>query len=344
MDLPRHQKLTRRHLLCLLGSAVLAAPLASWADPAPSKGVKLYGRSYIDLSKIAAQLGMKFSLSKNKREATLSSRWTKLVFKGDSRLVTLNGYKLYLGHAVAANKGKMYLGALDHDKAIKPLLTPQVFSRKPQLRTIVIDPGHGGKDPGCTNKNLGLVEKKLTLDTAQRLKKELQRRGYRVYLTRETDKTLPNAHRSAFANKKNADLFICLHYNSVNARSVKGIETYAFTPQNQPSTARSKLSSSDRRSYSGNINDAWNVLSGFYVQRQLIKNMRSTDRGLKRARFSMMTGLKCPGLLIEGGFFSHYEEAKQIKQSSHRNRLAATIMEGVVAYHKTLTRISNPKV
>ena len=84
------------------------------------------------------------------------------------------------------------------------------------------------------------------------------------------------------------------------------------------------------------------MLAGFYVQRQMIKSMGGVDRGLKRARFSMMIDLQCPGILVEGGFFSHYEEAKKIKTTAHQMRLAEAIAEGISNYHKTLNRISNP--
>jgi N-acetylmuramoyl-L-alanine amidase len=263
-------------------------------------------------------------------------------FKKDSRLLLLNNYKIYLGYAVAQHRGKLYLSTHDFDKAIKPLLTPQVFTDVPNLKTIVIDPGHGGRNPGCINKNLGMVEKDLTLDLSMRLKAVLESRGYRVFLTRDSDRTVENGNRPLFANRVKADLFVCLHFNSVESRSVKGIETYTFTPKNQPSTARSRLVDEDRKAFPANDDDPWSTLSAFYVQRQLMKTMGGVDRGLKRARFSMMIDLQCPGFLVEGGFFSHYEEARKIKTIHHRIRLAEAIADGISTYHKTLNRISNP--
>ena len=180
-----------------------------------------------------------------------------------------------------------------------------------------------------------MVEKDLTLDLAFRLKTLLERRGYRVFLTRDSDRTVENRNRALFANKVKADLFVCLHFNSVQSRSVKGIETYTFTPRNQPSTARSRLIDEDKKLFPPNAHDAWSILAGLYVQRQLIKTTGWVDRGLKRARFSMMLDLQCPGILVEGGFFSNYEEARKIKTISQRVRLSEAIANGILTYHET---------
>ena len=326
-------------LICLIG---WCAPFVYADPPLARPDVTLFNTPYIDLNKVAGQLGMKLSVSKNKEEGVLSSRWTRVRFKKDSRLMVLNGYKVYMGFAVALHRGKLYLSTHDFDKSVKPLLTPQVFTSVPKLRTIVIDPGHGGKNPGAINKNLGMVEKELTLDLARRLKSVLESRGYRVFLTRNKDQTVDNGNRPLIANRYKADLFVCLHFNSVGSRSVQGIETYTFTPQNQPSTARSRLVAEDRKAFPSNRYDPWSTLSAFYVQRQLMKTMGGVDRGLKRARFSMMLDLQCPGFLVEGGFFSHYEEARKIKTINHRIRLAEAIADGIGTYHKTLNRISTP--
>jgi N-acetylmuramoyl-L-alanine amidase len=317
--------------------------VATFGDPPlPTPDVTLFKTPYIELGKVAGQLGMKYQLSKNKIDGVFSSRWTKVRFKKDSRLILLNNYKIYLGYAVALHRGNLYLSTHDYDKAIKPLLIPQVFTDVPNLKTIVIDAGHGGKNPGCINKNLGMLEKDLTLDLARRLKRLLESRGFQVFLTRDSDRTVDNSNRALFANRVKANLFVCLHFNSVESRSVKGIETYTFTPKNQPSTARSRLVDEDLKAFPANEDDPWSTLAGFYVQRQMIKSMGGVDRGLKRARFSMMIGLQCPGFLVEGGFFSHYEEAKKIKTVNHRIRLAKAIADGISTYHKTLIRISNP--
>jgi N-acetylmuramoyl-L-alanine amidase len=328
-------------MLGLLGLS--AFPFSSFSDPPLARpDITLYNTAYIDLAKVAGQLGMKYSLSRDLVDGVFSSQWTKVRFKKDSRLLLLNDYKIYLGFAVAYHKGRLYLSIHDLDKTIRPLLTPQVFTNRPQLKTIVIDPGHGGKNPGCINKSLGMIEKDMTLDLSRRLQRLLESRGYTIHLTRDSDITVENRNRALFANRMKADLFVCVHFNAVESRSVKGIETYTFTPRNQPSTARSRMVEEDRKAFPANGFDAWSTLSAFYVQRQMIKSLGGIDRGLKKARFSMMIDLNCPGFLVEGGFFSNFEEASKIKTVKHRIRLAEAITQGITTYHKTLQRISSP--
>ncbi|MDA0347418.1 MAG: N-acetylmuramoyl-L-alanine amidase [Verrucomicrobia bacterium] len=337
----RHLVSRRDWLLGLSGCASFS--LSSFGDPPPTRpDFTLYNTPYVDLAKVAGALGMKYQLSNDLKDGVFSSQWTKVRFKQDSRLLLLNNYKIYLGYAVALHQGRLFLSTHDFDKAIKPLLTPQVFTDVPSLKTIVIDLGHGGKNPGCINNALGMIEKDMTLDLSKRLQQLLESRGYRVYLTRTTDQTVENGNRPLFASKMKADLFVCLHFNAVESRSVHGIETYTFTPKNQPSTARSRLVDEDRKAFPANRDDPWSTLSGFYVQRQMIKTLGGVDRGLKKARFSMMIDLQCPGFLVEGGFFSNFEEAKKIKTVSYRTRLAEAVMQGITTYHKTLSRISNP--
>jgi len=327
-------------LLLLFSVFCWAGVIPVSAKPAPTQSdIVLGGVGYVNLESVAGRLGMRYRVSEGGKRVTVSSRWTTLSFETKSRAMSLNDYLIYLGSPVASYKGKAYLSVLDYDKTIQPLLIPQLHDPIPELRTIVIDAGHGGKDPGCNNSKLGLVEKKLSLDVAYRLKKELEQRGYRVVLTRTDDRFIPLSERSRLSRKHNADLFISLHFNAVGSRTVNGLETYVFTPQNQPSTVRGKLKASDKEGNRSNVQDAWNALAGFYVQRQLVKSTGAVDRGLKRARFAVLKDQQCPSMLVELGFVTHYEEARKIKGTAYRIELARAIANGVSTYHKTLKRI-----
>lgn len=321
--------------VCLPQSGGLEAEL-----PPNQTDAVLYERPYIELRTVAGKLGMRYQQSRDRKDGTLSSRWTTLKFSENSRVMLFNNFKVYLGYAVAGRKGKLYLSNLDMNKVIRPLLTPQVFTSKPRLKRIVLDPGHGGRDPGCMNDELGMKEKDMALDLALKLKDILQARGYQVLMTRHSDRYVELSNRFKYANDVNADLFLSLHFNSVPKPSVHGIETYVFTPLGQPSTYRSKLNATDLKRRPANRWDSWNTLAGFNIQRQLVQSIGGVDRGLKQARFSMLSGLNCPGLLVEGGFFSNRTEAKKIQSSWHRKKLAEAIAKGVDAYHDTLKKIS----
>lgn len=317
-------------LLGLAATALIALPTRT-----------LHGEAHVSLDDVAGGLGMKLRWAEPGRVVRLESQWTQLEFTKDQRTFELNGIVVYLGRPVAATAGKLWIQERDYERTIQPILTPQVFSAPPALRRIMIDPGHGGKDPGTMNSGLRLTEKHLALDLAKRLERLLKAQGYEVLLTRTTDEFIELTDRSAKANKWNADLFVSLHFNAVDAASVAGAETYAFTPQFDASSARSKETSSDQKFFPANNQDVWNVLAAFYVQRELISDLRTNDRGVKRARFLMLRDLDCPGILIEGGFVTNDREGRNIGSAAYRQKMAVSIAEGILTYQRTLQRLRN---
>ncbi|WOO42669.1 N-acetylmuramoyl-L-alanine amidase [Rubellicoccus peritrichatus] len=301
---------------------------------------ELHGSTYVSLPKIASQLGMKLQWIQPQKEVELKSKWTTLRFELHQRHFFLNGRKVALGNPVALSRGQLFISQRDIQKTLQPLLTPQIFAESsPKLYHIVIDPGHGGHDPGAENRKLRVNEKSTTLDLAKRMKKKLERLGYKVTLTRDTDKFISLGERPAIANRVKADLFISLHFNAVASSKVKGLETFAMTPAGHPSSSQSNMTSSARRTYPGNKNDTWNVLAAYYLQSAMLKNHKQTDRGVKRARFAVLKNLNCPGVLVEGGFVTHPTEGKNIGSAAYREKLADSLVEGILTYQKTLNRV-----
>jgi len=224
----------------------------------------------------------------------------------------------------------------DYDTVLAPLFwTPPPGSRRPTR--ILLDPGHGGKDPGFVNRDLGLEERHLTLDTARRVAARLRAAGLDVAMTRERDVFVELADRSAMAAKAKADLFVSLHYNAAGAASAAGAETFCLTPAGQFST-NDPSNRGKTAAEPGNRFDALNLRAAYAVHRSLVTSLRSPDRGVKRARFSVLTDLSCPGLLIEAGFLSNRAEATRLAQESHRDRLAQAIADGILAYAAALPR------
>lgn len=304
--------------------------------------ITVVGNAYTSLSSIASRLGMELTWldrSGEDKKVRLKSEWTTLDFTLHQRSFDLNGIRVFLGNPVAERNGSLYISELDFQRTLAPILTPQIFNPVPRLRHIVIDPGHGGHDPGTQNTALKLQEKNLVMDLSRRIKTILEAEGFRVSLIRETDVYIAPAERAARANQMGADLFLSIHFNATTSASVSGIETFAYTPAFQPSTSRASLNSSDRRRYPANNMDPWNILLGFYIQRQLLADLQGNDRGLKRARFAALRDLECPGVLIEGGFLSNTREAKNIGWSAYRQRMAQSIADGVLTYHRALQRL-----
>lgn len=335
---PRH-----RQRACLAGWTGLKScllVLAACLSASPAGGADIGGNEYIALATVAGRFGMEWTEAQDNRSGEMSSKWTRVTFEIDRREIELNGTRLHLGFPIAERWGKLYMSESDVTHLLQPILTPQVFGTPPVPDLIVLDPGHGGSDPGAENATLKLREKSLALDLAKRTRKALEKRGYRVRLTRDIDTFINLSKRPEMANDWQADLFLSLHFNASTKADVMGLETFAFTPPFQPSTARSSLHASDRKTYPGNANDAWNTLLGFYLQREMLVATGGRDRGLKRARFTVLRDLEMPGLLVEAGFLSHPVEGRNSGSGAYRDRIAEAVAEAVDVYKLTARRLS----
>lgn len=308
--------------------------------PLGAHALEVNGTEYIRLTEVAGKLGMRTSWLEKGRQLRLESNWTRMDFEVHKREMLLNGLRVHLGYPIVESHGRLYLSESDLANQIRPILTPQLSGPPPALRHIILDPGHGGKDPGAENLAVGLREKSLTLDLARLLQRRLEAEGFRVTLLRQDDRFIELKERSQMANRLRGDLFVSLHFNASGKGSVQGVETYVYTPVMQPSTSRAKLHSSDRKSYPGNRNGDWNTLLAYYVQRSLAEQLEVTDRGLKRARFTVLEDLQMPGILVEGGFVTNPVEGRNIGSRGYRDRIAAALVEGILVYQKTLGRLS----
>jgi N-acetylmuramoyl-L-alanine amidase len=297
------------------------------------------GRSYIDLATLGGRLGMKAYWLSGNKTFRLRSQWTNIDIGKGKRILYLNSIPIYLGFPTIESSSRLYMAKADYQHVLQPILTPQAFPEKPALRRIIIDAGHGGKDGGAKNDAYRLQEKDLTLDVSRRLKSMLERRGYEVVMTRDSDDFIPLERRPQIANRAKGDLFISIHFNAASRTTAEGYETFALTPQYQASSKYSEPGRGDSRRYDGNDQDPWNTLLGYHVQRSLVQTMGGTDRGLKRARFLVLKHLDCPGVLLELGFVSNPETAHKVRASSFRQSLAQSLYDGIIQYHKRLQRI-----
>ncbi len=307
----------------------------SWGRPGP----RIKGIEYVGLKEVSGKLGMKRNWLDRREKMLLQSEWTRMEFEVHKRDIRINKVRVFLGFPVTYHRSDLHISRLDLVETIYPILTPQIASPVPNLRRIAIDAGHGGKDPGTQNAKLGLIEKHLVLDVSRRLGSILEAKGYEVMFTRERDRFLELTERSRNANRRKVDLFLSIHLNGVDSARVGGAETYAFTPKNQPSTRNTKVGSSARKYYSGNRNNTWNTLIAFYVQDEMIRQLGTEDRGVKRARWTVLRDLSCPGIMIEAGFLTNPAEGRKIKTAAYRQRIAETVADGVFRYRKTLDRL-----
>ena len=327
--------LTRILALSLLTLSLVVQPLgaAQKASPKPTT-------SYLSIPTLASSVGMEVRKTTDGKHLhyTVSSRWCRVEFDEGKRMCAVNGVRMQLSRSILEQRGALYISNSDYRKMIEPLILPQNFRPAPKLKTIMLDPGHGGNDSGAENKAQKVKEKNLTLDLALKLKDELEDRGYTVYLTRNKDRFIELDNRPGLANKKNADLFISLHFNASTDSKVHGVETYILPPYGQPSNSGNDGGDSV---LPGNKYDPWNIIAAYYVQRELTSNVGTLDRGLRRARYAVLRPLTCPGMLIESGYLSNQAECYKLSTDTYRSKLARSIANAVDAYGKTLKRVSD---
>jgi len=233
-------------------------------------------------------------------------------------------------------------------------------SLKPKSFLIVLDPGHGGKDPGAVGK-LGTREKDLNLAIAKKLAQKLERVGYRVLLTRERDEFVSLKERVDFANKHKADIFISIHNNASreNPRAV-GFETY-FLAEGRTDLERAQALKENEalRMEEGNnpfLNDELSLILSDLAQTEFLKESEElacaiqdaadlylglANRGVKQSGFYVLRGALMPAVLVEGGFLSNRREEKLLRQEKTQERIAEAIFRGVknflFSYEKKIT-------
>ncbi|MBI5638166.1 MAG: N-acetylmuramoyl-L-alanine amidase [Nitrospinae bacterium] len=223
-----------------------------------------------------------------------------------------------------------------------------------KTRTIVIDPGHGGKDPGAIGRG-GLREKDVALDIALRLEKLLKTNcNCRVLLTRSTDIFIPLEERTAFANTNDADLFISIHANSSKKRNVSGVETYFLSPARSKDEGyvAAQENMMNMESDNEDTNDLAFILYDMQstdkinessrmaamVQHAVVKGLkpghRPYDHGVKQAMFYVLHGARMPSVLVETSFISNAKEEKLLRNAAYRQKIAEGIADGVTDYRR----------
>lgn len=294
-----------------------------------------YGRpNYVRLNEWARANVFSVHWLERDRTLELDGRGARLVFnvdsRSDARKAQLNGVQVWLAFPVLYQNGIPWISQTDLAQTIGPILGPPSNPPGIKVRTICIDPGHGGNDPGYQVGSND--EKKYTMLLAQEVRGELKAAGFNVVLTRTTDVKIPLEERPAIAHRAGADLFISLHFNaSETARNeVRGTEIFCCTPAGAPSTNAG--GEGDKRWVEGNRRDEKNVVLAYKMQQSYTRNLGVEDRGVKRARFEVLREATMPAILIEGGFMSHPAEGKKIYDPAYRKQMAHAIVEGVLAY------------
>ncbi|MFB0525854.1 MAG: N-acetylmuramoyl-L-alanine amidase, partial [bacterium] len=236
-------------------------------------------------------------------------------------------------------------------------VAPAEEAKRSRVRTIVIDPGHGGKDPGAIGPR-GTKEKDVVLKIAHKLAKELHNNlKVRVILTRYHDIFLPLADRTAIANQQKANLFISIHCNASLKSRTKGFEIYFLSEEASDEEAQAvanmenAVMALEERTEEKNelssilwslaMNEFMNESSELcsLVSSKVDNHIGSVDnRGVKQAGFTVLRGAKMPAILLEVGFISNRSEARKLKTSKFQKELVESICAGVKEYKELVER------
>ena len=260
-----------------------------------------------------------------------------------SKTALLNNAECWLGFAPKLIQGQPHIHTLDVQKNLQPLLL-SVPDLPVRSRTVVLDPGHGGEDPGTKSVLLDRYEKEFTLDWARRLRTLLLAQGWQVFLTRTNDTDLSLANRVKVADDVEADFFISLHFNSASTNVKQaGLETYCLTPAGMPSNLTRNYPDDVKETFPNNAFDVQNIQLSAQLHRAVLEITKRPDRGLRRARFlGVLRGHHRPAVLIEGGYLSNPQEARLIADSTYRQKLAqgvANALKRLIPHDpSTLTR------
>ena len=228
-----------------------------------------------------------------------------------------------------------------------------------KLDAVVLDAGHGGKDPGAMSK-YGVKEKDVVLDITKRVGRLLESNtNIKVVYTREEDVFIPLKRRAEIGNENNGKVFISIHANANNNRNIKGFETYLLSPgksedavsvaQRENSVIQLEELKNDYEELSGEGLIMATMAQSIFmkesedlaaiIQMELDKQLTTPNRGVKQAGFYVLVGASMPSVLIEVGFLSNAMEEKSLKRANHRQKIAQGIYEAIKSFKESKEKL-----
>ena len=289
---------------------------------------KAYGKKYVYLKDVAKYYGM--HIITTQKGCELRSQYSALGVTFQKRGARFNGMKINLLNAPFLKKGEPMISEVDFLSFLDPLLREGALTHG-KVKTIMIDPGHGGKDCGAIGRRY--KEKDIVLKISQKLRHFLQSKGYKVLLTRSNDKFPTLLDRTEMCSKYKPDLFISIHCNAAATKSASGIETFCITPAGSASTSDIKPSYKKEKGNAFNKNSARLAVE---MQKQLLKETNAHDRGVKHARFFVLKNSSSPGVLIEAGFLSNLSEESKLGSNGYQTKIAKAIANAIIIYTKAV--------
>ena len=332
-------------------------------SPVYNEAVMINNTEYLPLLRFSNYYELDWGWDLVAQRIKLEKGKKNVILRTGSSLALVNGAERDLGCPVEYINGTAYIPLTSAS-----YLTEKVFRLeekraapigKHRIKIVVIDPGHGGKDPGAVSR-YGTREKNIVLDVSKRLKKYLEASGLKVYLTRNRDVFISLRKRPAFAERKKADLFISVHANAASGRrgrAARGFEVFYLSDATNDTARAHAAAENASLKYEEAVTDNKGshkdptlcdlILSenrkeskdlAKYMASVTAEKLSMRKRGAKGARFAVLKGASMPAVLVEVGFLTNKSEESRLKQSSFREKIAKAIAQSILVYKNEYER------
>ncbi len=343
-------------LLPVITSSLFLVPAITVRGPVAqirSRTIRHRDTLYIPVAAIARAYGLILA-EEDGESFVFSSRDCRLELRPGNREAIINGEIVEMSGPADWVDGRLavpiYLALLTLPSKFPPGEIP-LLPPPPEGIRIMLDPGHGGIDPGAISES-GLREKDVVLEITRKVKDLLEIKGYGVFITRNKDRFISLRKRARMANRRKADLFASIHANAAVNHLARGTETFYYAPASDPlARALAVLENAVLRLESpgnpGNSHDSPqggksngrlsnSIHAARSVQKRISKVTTCPDRGIKAAEFYVLKKTTMPSILVETGFLSHSGEGKLLADSNYRARMARAIARGISDYIESL--------
>lgn len=305
--------------------------------------------SYIPLKSICDSYGIECDYDSVSQVITMSKGHVEARALAGSEMVIVNGRQVQLSAPVERRDNLIVVPPDFNARVVGDFVTARAVVHE-KYRKIVIDAGHGGKDPGAIGYS-GAHEKDVVLDISRRLQRNLERNGFEVEMTRDRDEFLSLEKRTEIASRSGADLFVSIHANASESRGVQGIEVYTlrelnYSEKNEPQRQRNHWLMFDTLNmnktdpvvkdivedmlFNHKVPEA--VTLAEHIRRDLSSATRAEDRGMKKAGFFVLRNTLIPAILIEVGFLTNPQEERLLKSADYRQKIADGVAESILRY------------
>ena len=362
------QSYLRLKIIAITMLALLVAGCAAQGpylkmDPSLAKDVRVYDDiQYVPLIKLCETYGIDWKWDSFIRTAVLNKSG-KIVLRAGSDRILINGKESKLTRPVVFSNGTLYVPVsfvrnnLGHIVALPgaEMVEEKMPLAKPTgryaIKTIVIDPGHGGKDPGAIGRKLRLKEKGLNLTIAKKIRNILEGHGIKVIMTRDTDVFISLPKRVRMANSSGADLFVSVHINASRSSSMNGFECYYLSEATDDNArATEAFENASLKAGDGTVLEHSSALDKTLWDMKLTENRRESaqlasdicgsvensllirNRGVKTARFYVLKYTRIPAVLVETGYVSNKFDELKFRDDGYIDRLSDIIAKGVLSY------------